>query len=121
MRFVVVLAAGEEDVYSIDPDCTLQGAVAASADNSVHHLPRSLHQCVQDGLEFAVFLSHQNAEHFLRAQISERQAKEIELVRRREGQWPEVADEAMNLVVEWLNLISPHYPVPLQYGETCGR
>jgi len=121
MPFVVVLTAGEEGVYSLDPDCMLHGAVAVSADNSVRPLPWSLHQCVQKDLEFAVFPSRRNAEHFLRGQTFERQAKKIELLRRSEGKWPEVADEAMKLVVDWLNLISPQYPVQLQYGETCCR
>jgi hypothetical protein len=56
-----------------------------------------------------------------------RTTKCIELMRDW-GHWPEIADTllfkdrvAMNLVVDWLNLISPQHPVQLQYGETCGR
>jgi len=128
MRHVVVLSPKEHvGVYSYDPDNCSTGAVAVASDNSVRPLPWSLDECAKNGLGFVMSGSLLTAKEILLEVAFARKTMAIDQHRKKYGNTRAISNlmfedrEAMSLVVDWLNLLSPQYPVQLQYGETCGR
>lgn len=128
MRHVVVLSPKEHvGVYSYDPDNCSTGAVAVASDNSVRSLPWSLDECAKNGLGFVMSGSLLTAKEILLEVAFARKTMAIDQHRKKYGNTRAISNlmfedrEAMSLVVDWLNLLSPQYPVQLQYGETCGR
>ena len=128
MRHVVVLSPKEHvGVYSYDPDNCSTGAVAVASDNSVRPLPWSLDECAKNGLGFVMSGSLLTAKEILLEVAFARKTMAIDQHRKKYGNTRAISNlmfedrEAMSLVVDWLNLLSPQYPVQLQYGETCCR